>query len=66
LGVIVNNDEYGDLGSVEEASLASFRSQIETNLLGTIIVSEAAIPTFRRSRNRQPVTVQPCENIKTV
>jgi len=47
LDVVVNNAGYGELGSVEETSLASFRSQIETNLLGTIIVTKAAIPTFR-------------------
>jgi len=48
--VVVNNAGYGDLGSVEDTSLASFRQQIEVNLLGTIIVTKAAIPVLRRQR----------------
>lgn len=48
--VVVNNAGYGDLGSVEDTSLASFRRQIEVNLLGTIIVTKAAIPVLRRQR----------------
>ena len=39
---------YGDLGSVEDTTLDSFRRQIETNLIGTIIVTQAAIPVLRR------------------
>ncbi len=50
LDVIVNNAGYGELGSVEETSMTSFRSQIETNLIGTIIVTKAAIPTLRAQR----------------
>lgn len=50
LDVLVNNAGYGDLGSVEDTSLDSFRQQIEVNLLGTIIVTKAAIPVLRRQR----------------
>ncbi|MCK1425409.1 SDR family NAD(P)-dependent oxidoreductase [Bradyrhizobium sp. 180] len=46
--VVVNNAGYGDLGSVEDTSLDSFRQQIEVNLIGTIIVTKAAIPVLRR------------------
>jgi NAD(P)-dependent dehydrogenase (short-subunit alcohol dehydrogenase family) len=48
--VVVNNAGYGELGSVEDTSLDSFRQQIEVNLLGTIIVTKAAIPMLRRQR----------------
>lgn len=48
--VVVNNAGYGELGSVEDASLESFRRQIEVNLIGTIIVTKAAIPVLRRQR----------------
>lgn len=51
LDVLVNNAGYGDIGSVEETSLASFRRQIETNLFGTIIVTKAAIPHMRERRS---------------
>jgi NAD(P)-dependent dehydrogenase (short-subunit alcohol dehydrogenase family) len=50
LNVLVNNAGYGDIGSVEHTSLASFRRQIETNLFGTIIVTKAAIPVLREQR----------------
>ncbi|OKO70686.1 SDR family NAD(P)-dependent oxidoreductase [Bradyrhizobium sp. AS23.2] len=48
--VVVNNAGYGELGSVEDTSLESFRQQIEVNLIGTIIVTKAAIPVLRRRR----------------
>jgi NAD(P)-dependent dehydrogenase (short-subunit alcohol dehydrogenase family) len=48
--VVVNNAGYGELGSVEDTSLESFRQQIEVNLIGTIIVTKAAIPVLRRQR----------------
>lgn len=50
LDVVVNNAGYGDLGSVEDTSLESFRRQIEVNLIGTIIVTKAAIPVLRAQR----------------
>jgi len=47
LDVLINNAGYGDIGSVEDTSLADFRAQIETNLFGVIIVTKAAIPVMR-------------------
>lgn len=47
LDVLVNNAGYGDVGSVEDTDLASFRQQIETNLFGTIIMTKAVIPHMR-------------------
>ncbi|WP_367347144.1 oxidoreductase [Stenotrophomonas bentonitica] len=47
LDVLVNNAGYGDVNSVEDASLAEFRRQIETNLFGTIIMTKAVIPLMR-------------------
>jgi len=48
LDVLVNNAGYGDVGSVEDTPLSSFRQQIETNLFGTIIMTKAVIPLMRR------------------
>jgi NAD(P)-dependent dehydrogenase (short-subunit alcohol dehydrogenase family) len=48
--VVVNNAGYGELGSVEDTSVESFREQIEVNLIGTIVVTKAAIPVLRRQR----------------
>jgi NAD(P)-dependent dehydrogenase (short-subunit alcohol dehydrogenase family) len=50
IDVVVNNAGYSDLGSVEDTSLESFRRQIDVNLIGTIIVTKAAIPVLRRQR----------------
>jgi len=47
LDVLVNNAGYGDIGSIEDTSLADFRAQIETNLFGVINVTKAAIPVMR-------------------
>ncbi|MGN6818614.1 MAG: oxidoreductase [Sphingomonas sp.] len=50
LDILVNNAGYGDIGSVEDTSLASYRHQIETNLFGTIIMTKAVIPHMRERR----------------
>ncbi|MHC4051920.1 SDR family NAD(P)-dependent oxidoreductase [Bradyrhizobium sp. 25ACV] len=55
--VVVNNAGYGDLGSVEDTGLDSFRQQIEANLIGTIIVTKAAIPVLRRQGHGHIVQV---------
>lgn len=47
LDVLVNNAGYGNVGPVEDTSLAEFRAQIETNLFGVIIMTKAALPYFR-------------------
>ncbi|HEY2585516.1 MAG TPA: oxidoreductase [Tepidisphaeraceae bacterium] len=51
LDVLVNNAGYGNVGSIEETSLADFRQQIETNLFGVINVTKAAIPLMREQRS---------------
>ncbi len=51
LDVLVNNAGYGDIGSIEDTSLADFRAQIETNLFGVIIVTKVAIPIMREQRS---------------
>lgn len=51
LDVLVNNAGYGDIGSVEDTSLDSFRRQIEANLFGTIFMTKAAIPQMREQRS---------------
>jgi NAD(P)-dependent dehydrogenase (short-subunit alcohol dehydrogenase family) len=50
LDVLVNNAGYGDVGSVEDTPVPSFRRQIETNLFGTIIMTKAVIPHMRERR----------------
>src|SRR5260370_14880197 len=50
LDVLVNNAGYGYVSPVEDTSLADFRAQIETNLLGVIIMTKAVLPYFRERR----------------
>lgn len=47
LDVVVNNAGYGQFGTIEEASEAEFRDQLETNVLGAVWVTQAALPVMR-------------------
>jgi NAD(P)-dependent dehydrogenase (short-subunit alcohol dehydrogenase family) len=51
LDILVNNAGYGDVGSVEDTPISSFRRQIESNLFGTIIMTKAVIPHMRERRS---------------
>ncbi|KRB51349.1 oxidoreductase [Rhizobium sp. Root708] len=51
LDVVVNNAGYGTINSIEDATLADIRNEIETNLFGTIMVAKAVIPVFREQRS---------------
>jgi NAD(P)-dependent dehydrogenase (short-subunit alcohol dehydrogenase family) len=57
LDVLVNNAGYGDVAAIEEATLAGFRTQIETNLFGVINVTKAAIPHLREQRSGHIIQV---------
>jgi NAD(P)-dependent dehydrogenase (short-subunit alcohol dehydrogenase family) len=48
LNVIVNNAGQGDRVSLEDTTLEVFRRQIETNFLGTVYVTKAAVPILRK------------------
>ena len=47
LDVVVNNAGYSDLGSFEDTTIDSFRTQFETNFHGVVNVSKAAVPILR-------------------
>jgi NAD(P)-dependent dehydrogenase (short-subunit alcohol dehydrogenase family) len=47
LDIVVNNAGYGHFGLVEEVSEAEIRAQLETNLLGALWVTQAALPILR-------------------
>ena len=44
LDIVVNNAGYGNVAPIEDTSIEEFRTQIETNLFGTIFVTKAVIP----------------------
>ncbi|GAA2522774.1 SDR family oxidoreductase [Streptomyces longisporus] len=47
LDVVVNNAGYGLFGMVEEATEEQARAQLDTNLLGPLWVTQAALPFLR-------------------
>jgi NAD(P)-dependent dehydrogenase (short-subunit alcohol dehydrogenase family) len=47
LDVVVNNAGYGLSGAVEEVSEAQARRQLDTNVLGALWVTQAALPILR-------------------
>ncbi|MFH8620212.1 SDR family NAD(P)-dependent oxidoreductase [Streptomyces sp. NPDC017979] len=47
LDVVVNNAGYGLFGTVEEITEEQVRAQLETNLFGTLSVTQAALPHLR-------------------
>jgi YD repeat-containing protein len=47
LDVVVNNAGYGHFGMIEEVTEDEIRAQLETNVLGALWVSQAALPYLR-------------------
>lgn len=47
LDVVVNNAGQGDRVSLEDTTLDVFRRQIETNFLGVVYLTKAAVPVLR-------------------
>jgi NAD(P)-dependent dehydrogenase (short-subunit alcohol dehydrogenase family) len=57
LDVVVNNAGYADLASIEDVTLDAFRAQIDTNLLGVVNVTKAALPVLREQGDGHIVQV---------
>ncbi|MFC0543965.1 SDR family NAD(P)-dependent oxidoreductase [Kutzneria chonburiensis] len=57
LDVVVNNAGYANLVSVEDSEPADFRAQLETNLLGVVNVSKAALPVLRKQGSGRIIQV---------
>jgi NAD(P)-dependent dehydrogenase (short-subunit alcohol dehydrogenase family) len=47
LDVVVNNAGYANFASVEDVDIEDFREQIDTNLMGVVNVTKAALPVLR-------------------
>jgi NAD(P)-dependent dehydrogenase (short-subunit alcohol dehydrogenase family) len=47
LDVVVNNAGYGHFGMIEEVTEDEIRAQLETNVLGALWVTQAALPYLR-------------------
>ena len=56
--VIVNNAGYGLIGAVEELSEEQIIHQINTNLLGSILVVRASLPYLRAQSSGRILQLQ--------
>jgi NAD(P)-dependent dehydrogenase (short-subunit alcohol dehydrogenase family) len=57
LDIVVNNAGYGQFGFIEELSEKEAREQIETNLLGALWITQAALPYLREQRSGHIIQV---------
>jgi NAD(P)-dependent dehydrogenase (short-subunit alcohol dehydrogenase family) len=57
LDVLVNNAGYADLAAVEDVTIDAFRAQIDTNLLGVVYVTKAALPVMREQGSGRIIQV---------
>ena len=55
--VLVNNAGYGAAGPVETVPLAEWKAQFDTNVFGTIGVTQAVLPLLRQSSRPRIVNV---------
>ena len=49
VGALVNNAGYGEYGPVEAVTIDQWRRQFETNLFGTVRMSQLVLPGMRRA-----------------
>lgn len=57
LDVLVNNAGYANVGAVEDVAFDDFRAQIDTNLLGVVRLTQAALPVLREQGSGHIVQV---------
>jgi len=66
LDVLINNAGYGLFGTVEEASEQDARDQFETNVFGTLWMTQAAIPVMRNQGHGHIIQVSSVLGIATM
>lgn len=57
IDIVVNNAGYGQFGMLEELSEQEIRSQLDTNLLGALWMTQAVLPHLRRQASGHIVQV---------
>jgi NAD(P)-dependent dehydrogenase (short-subunit alcohol dehydrogenase family) len=50
LDVLVNNAGYANMGAIEDVGFDDFQAQLDTNLLGVVRLTRAALPVMRARR----------------
>lgn len=66
LDVVINNAGYGVFGAIEEANEQEIRNQFETNVFGTLWITQAAIPVMRNQGSGHIIQVSSVLGITTV
>ncbi|MFE4074414.1 oxidoreductase [Peribacillus sp. YIM B13477] len=66
IDVLVNNAAYGHLGVFEETSLDEVRAQYDTNVFGTMAVTQAVIPFMRKQRSGRIINISSAAGLKGV
>jgi NAD(P)-dependent dehydrogenase (short-subunit alcohol dehydrogenase family) len=66
IDVLVNNAGYGHLGVFEETSLEEIRAQYNTNVFGTMSVTQAVIPFMRKQRSGRIINISSVAGLKGV
>jgi NAD(P)-dependent dehydrogenase (short-subunit alcohol dehydrogenase family) len=57
LDVLVNNAGYANMAAIEDVDFDDFRAQLDTNLLGVVRLTRAALPVMREQRSGHIVQV---------
>ncbi|MCM3724260.1 oxidoreductase [Neobacillus cucumis] len=66
IDVLVNNAGYGHLGVFEESSMEEIRAQYNTNVFGTMAVTQAVIPGMRKQRSGRIINISSVAGLKGV
>ncbi|MFY0689261.1 MAG: SDR family NAD(P)-dependent oxidoreductase [Cyclobacteriaceae bacterium] len=64
IDVLVNNAGYGMAGAIEETSMEEFRGIMETNFFGTLALTRALLPKFRKQGNGHIVQISSHGGVK--
>jgi NAD(P)-dependent dehydrogenase (short-subunit alcohol dehydrogenase family) len=57
LDVLVNNAGYANMGAIEDVGFDDFRTQVDTNFLGVVRLTRAALPVMREQRGGHIVQI---------
>jgi len=57
IDILINNAGFASGGFVEEIQIEEYRKQFETNVFGTIAVTQAVLPIMRKQKHGKIITV---------